>query len=73
MVFAGSVAVLARGDAALGPVGRGVGGALLGHDPDGRVIRHPQGVEQAGNAASQNQDVEALRIGQGGNPRVRPG
>jgi hypothetical protein len=62
------VGVLDGGDPALGPVGRGVGRPLLGHDRDRPELGHAQGVEQTRNSASEYEDIAAERVAQRGGP-----
>ena len=74
MGLEGVLLVLDRRDAALGPVGRGVRGALLGHDRDADRLGGAQGVEEPGDAAAEDEDVVALGVVlQGGGVPVSPG
>jgi hypothetical protein len=56
------------GDPALGPVRRRVGSAPLGDEADTAVFPDPEGVEEAGDAASDDQEVEVMPIRQGLSP-----
>jgi hypothetical protein len=56
-------------DPPLGPVGRRVGGRLLGHDGDLSAIGDAQGVEEPSDPATDHQEVEAQALSHGSSPR----
>ena len=51
-----------RRDAALREVGGGVGGLLLGHDGHAPALGHLQRVEEAGNAASEHEEIDLAPV-----------
>jgi hypothetical protein len=65
----GVVRPLDRRDPALRPVGRRVGGRLLGHDGDATPIGHAQGIEEARDSAADHQEVEAQAFSHVNPPR----